>query len=157
MNRKQKMRIFSISMMMIALGIAIGLVLFALKKNINLFYTPTQLIESHTTQKNIRIGGYVKKKSVHFDSSGESVNFIVTDYRNEIAVNYHGLLPNLFREGQGVVVTGKLIETLDATSREKRSAGMTALSATEVLAKHDERYIPATLEKELKKGSPHAR
>jgi cytochrome c-type biogenesis protein CcmE len=82
----------------------------------------------------------VKDNSVIYDASGESVRFTVTDRHHEIQVDYHGLLPNLFREGQTVVVTGKLQES-----------SATTLIATQVLAKHDEKYIPASLEKELKK------
>jgi cytochrome c-type biogenesis protein CcmE len=144
MNKKQKNKLIGIMSIIVILSIAAGLILYALKQNINLFYTPTQLTQSQIYPgQSIRIGGYVKKQSVHYDTSGQSVNFIVTDNKNEISINYHGVLPNLFREGQGVVVTGKL-DTLHA------------LNADQVLAKHDEKYMPWSLEKELKKGEKHA-
>lgn len=139
MNRKQKKRTIILITLITLLGTAASLVLYALKQNINLFYTPTQLLAAHVQQdQNLRIGGYVKKKSVEYDFSGQSVHFIITDRSNEIAVNYHGVLPNLFREGQAVVVTGKL-------------TAPTLVLANEVLAKHDEKYMPKPL-KDLKKG-----
>jgi len=134
MNRKQKNRLAVVITIIIILSAAIGLVLYALKQNINLFYTPTQLVATDiNSDQIIRIGGFVKKHSVHYDLSGQGVTFIVTDKTNEISVSYHGVLPNLFREGQGVVITGKLIN--------KKS-----LQASQVLAKHDEKYMPKILE-----------
>lgn len=139
MNRKQKNRLIAIASVIVLLGIAVGLILYALKQNINLFYTPTQLLQTElNTNQNLRVGGYVKKQSVHYDTSGESVSFSITDRVHEITVTYHGVLPNLFREGQAVVVTGKL-------------ESKTHLLAQEVLAKHDEKYMPKPL-KDLKKG-----
>lgn len=138
MNRKQKNRLIAIVSVIVILGLAIALILYALKQNINLFYTPTQLLQTQISPKqNLRVGGYVKKESVHYDSSGQSVSFIITDRINEISVTYHGVLPNLFREGQAVVVTGKLNDHV--------------ILANEVLAKHDEKYMPKPL-KDLKKG-----
>lgn len=142
MNRKQKIRILGISSVLIILAIACGLILYALKQNINLFYTPTQLLQA-TLQPNqtVRIGGYVKQQSVQYDAEGSGVNFIITDKAHDLRVTYHGVLPNLFREGQGVVVTGKLIPAH-------------IFLATEVLAKHDEKYMPWPLAKELKQAGP---
>lgn len=139
MNKKQKKKLLGVTCLILLLSVAISLILYALKQNINLFLTPTQLLttEIHAEQ-NYRLGGYVKKQSIHFDSSGENVQFVVTDNQNEIVVNYHGVLPNLFREGQGVVVTGKMKDPHN-------------LLASEVLAKHDEKYMPWTLKKELEK------
>lgn len=140
MNRKQKNRLTAIISLFIILSAAVGLVLYALKQNINLFYTPTQLLQTKVNfNQNLRVGGYVKNHSVHYDASGESVKFTITDRTHDISVNYHGVLPNLFREGQAVVVTGKL-------------NAPTTLLASEVLAKHDEKYMPPSLAKELKKG-----
>lgn len=139
MNHKQKKKLFSILGILFLLFVAAGFILYALKQNINLFYTPTELFAQHTSPKNaIRIGGYVKDHSVHYDSTGEKVSFIVTDRKNELIVEYQGILPNLFREDQTVVVTGKL--SINNT-----------LIANQVLAKHDEKYIPKSIEKEVKK------
>ena len=139
MNNKQKRRLTGIIMIVAILAMAIGLVLYALKQNINLFYTPTQLLQAKIQpQQIVRIGGYVKEKSVRFDASGKQVVFVITDRTNEIAVKYNGVLPNLFRDGQGVVVSGKLAEN-------------NVLLADQVLAKHDEKYMPWPLAKELQK------
>lgn len=137
MNKKQKKRLFTILSVILILGVAMGLVLYALKQNINLFYTPTELLQAQVNNEQvIRIGGYVKKNSVHFDKSGQSVQFIVTDNKNDLAVTYHGILPNLFREGQGVVIEGKI--NADHV-----------MMASQVLAKHDEKYMPSVLAKSL--------
>ena len=141
MNRKQKNKLIGILCALALLSLAASFILYALKQNINLFYTPTQLREAIIkSDQAIRLGGYVKKASVQYDASGAGVNFIVTDQKNEIPVSYHGVLPNLFREGQGVVVTGKIsaANTMDATS---------------VLAKHDEKYMPSSLLKALQKNN----
>lgn len=140
MNRKQKLRLTGIISVLLIVCIAISLILYALKQNINLFYTPTQLFAAHTMPNQIvRIGGYVAEKSVHYDPSGTSVTFTITDKKNNLVIKYHGVLPSLFREGQGIVVTGKLINPH-------------VLLADQVLAKHDEKYMPWPLAKELKKG-----
>ncbi|MDR3491959.1 MAG: cytochrome c maturation protein CcmE [Gammaproteobacteria bacterium] len=141
MNRKQKNKLAIIISIIIILSIAIGLVLYALKQNINLFYTPTQLVNTKVSpNQNVRLGGYVEKHSVHYDASGESVSFIVSDQFHSLPVSYHGVLPSLFREGQGVVMTGKL-------------NSQNQFNASEVLAKHDEKYMPPVLAKELNKQS----
>ncbi len=141
MNYKQKIRLTGIISVLIILCVAISLILYALKQNINLFYTPTQLLAAHTTaDQAIRVGGYVKQHSVHYDAAGTGVTFVITDKTNEIAVNYHGVLPNLFREGQGIVVTGKV-------------SADHVMNAEQVLAKHDEKYMPWPLVKELKLSS----
>ena len=143
MNRQHKNKLTAIISIIILLGTATGLILYALKQNINLFYTPTQLLEAKfNPEQTFRIGGYVKKHSVHYDTSGTSVNFVVTDRVHEIKVNYQGVLPSLFREGQGVVITGKLNDPKH-------------FIAQEVLAKHDEKYMPPSVAKELKKGHRH--
>ncbi len=143
MNRKQKNRLMGAIVFIVLLGIAVGLVLYALKQNINLFYTPTELLKADVQpEQSVRIGGYVKKNSVQFDASGQSVRFVVTDRVNDITVSYFGVLPNLFREGQTVVVTGKINNKI--------------LQADQVLAKHDEKYMPRALEKKLKAEERHA-
>jgi len=136
MNHKQKRKLYAILCIFSLLCIASACVLFALKQNINLFYTPSELHNASINPKRaIRVGGYVKDKSVVYDKHGESVYFIVTDRKHEIAVQYTGLLPNLFREGQTVVVAGKLKADV--------------LIADQVLAKHDEKYIPKNIKDAL--------
>lgn len=138
MNRKQKIKMISIMSVLVLFSFASALTLYALKQNINLFYTPTELKTAKVSlMQNFRIGGYVKMHSVHYDSKGESVSFVVTDRINDLLVNYHGVLPNLFREGQTVVITGKLTPEH-------------SFIANEVLAKHDEKYMPKPLAEKLK-------
>lgn len=139
MNKKQKKKLTIIIAVLFLLSIIAGLILYALKQNINLFYTPTQLANAavHDNQV-IRLGGYVKKGSIHFDPSGQSVTFIITDHHHEKEIHYHGVLPNLFRDDQGVVITGHWHD-------------QPIFTADQVLAKHDEKYMPWSIEKELKK------
>lgn len=138
MNRKHQKKLLIVVSLLLILGLAASLVLYALKQNINLFLTPTELLQQvNSSDQSYRLGGYVKKQSVHYDQSGENVDFIVTDQQHEIHVTYNGVLPNLFREGQGVVVTGKF--NVDKT-----------FTASTVLAKHDEKYMPPALAKALK-------
>ncbi len=144
MNRKQKIRLTGMISILVIICVAISLILYALKQNINLFYTPTQLLEARIVPNQIiRLGGYVAEHSVHYDPSGTSVTFTITDKKNNLTINYHGVLPSLFREGQGIVVTGKLTQPH-------------FLQADQVLAKHDEKYMPWPLAKELKRGEKNA-
>jgi cytochrome c-type biogenesis protein CcmE len=137
MTRKGK-RLALIGGALAALGIAAGLMLFALRDNIVFFYTPSQLAEKRVSAgMRLRIGGLVKQGSV-VKREGRDVVFVVTDNTKDIAVAYSGLLPDLFREGQGVVVDGTLGP--DGGFR-----------ADNVLAKHDERYMPREVADALKK------
>jgi cytochrome c-type biogenesis protein CcmE len=118
--------------------IATGLTLLALRENINLFFSPSQIIEgtapSNTT---IRLGGMVVAGSVQRgDNLG--VTFVLTDLAEQVTVTYEGILPDLFREGQGIVTQGKL----DSTGR---------FVAQQVLAKHDETYMPPEVNDALRK------
>jgi cytochrome c-type biogenesis protein CcmE len=110
--------------------VAISLVIYALKNNINLYFTPSEL-SAKNLQHKIRLGGVVKPQSFK-RFKGLELEFIVTDYKNEILVRYTGVLPDLFKEGQGVVVLGTLILT------EKGYV----FEAQQILAKHDEKYTP---------------
>jgi cytochrome c-type biogenesis protein CcmE len=137
MTRKAK-RLSLIVGALAALGLAAGLVLFALRDNIVFFYTPTQLAEKQPAPgARLRIGGLVKQGSL-IKGAGHDVNFVVTDNVKELAVSYAGALPDLFREGQGVVADGML--SADGKFR-----------ADSVLAKHDERYMPRDVAEALKK------
>ncbi|MGE4111891.1 MAG: cytochrome c maturation protein CcmE [Burkholderiales bacterium] len=113
-----------------ALGIAAALVLSAFQKNLVFFYTPTQVAANEAPQgRAFRIGGLVTPGSVQRQADGVTVRFTVTDTAQSIPVTYRGALPDLFKEGKGVVAQGKL--------------GADGLfSASEVLAKHDENYMP---------------
>lgn len=121
-----------------ALGVAAALVLFALRDNVVFFYTPSEVAaKSVTAGSRLRLGGLVKKGSVE-RSANKAVTFIVTDTSREIKVSYNGLLPDLFREGQGVVTEGIL-------------ENASTFRADSVLAKHDENYMPRDLADSLKK------
>jgi cytochrome c-type biogenesis protein CcmE len=136
MTRKGK-RLTLIAGALTVLGAAAGLMLFALRDNIVFFFTPAQLAEKHVAPgTRLRIGGLVKEGSVV--KNGREVSFTVTDRTNDVTVAYTGLLPDLFREGQGVVADGTL--TSDGAFR-----------ADSVLAKHDERYMPREVADALKK------
>ena len=124
MSPKQK-RLAAILAIAALLAIAATLVLGALRENIVFFYTPSE-IPADADGKSIRLGGLVKRRSVDID--GLKSNFIVTDGDAELAVSFDGALPSLFREGQGVVVEGRISNGL--------------LTASNVLAKHDETYMP---------------
>ena len=118
-------------------GLALGLALFALRDTIVFFYGPTELAEKNVAPgTRLRIGGLVKPGSLRRE--GAHVRFAVTDNAHDVAVSYTGLLPDLFREGQGVVAEGAL------------GAG-NLLQADNILAKHDERYMPREVADALKK------
>ena len=136
MTRKQK-RLSLILAGLVLLSIAAGLVLYAMRDSIVFFYTPSELAEKTLTPgQRLRLGGLVEKGSVQ-KADGATVNFIVTDTIKTLSVTYTGQLPDLFREGQGVVAEG----TLDASGIFK---------ADMVLAKHDENYMPKELKDSLK-------
>lgn len=111
------------------LGTAIGLSLFALSNNIDLFFTPTQVAAGEVTPgQRIRVGGMVKEGSVEHSQDILEVSFVATDYTHDVRVHYAGILPDLFREGQGIVAEGSM--SPDGT-----------FIASRVLAKHDENYM----------------
>ena len=110
MNRVHKHRIKVILASLIVIAVVIGLVTYALRQNISLFFTPTQLVTQKTkTHDNmIRVGGMVVKNSVKRSLNNLRVQFKITDFQESILVEYNGILPDLFREGQGIVATGYL-------------------------------------------------
>jgi cytochrome c-type biogenesis protein CcmE len=119
-----------------AIGIAVVLVLFALSDSVTFFYSPSDLKEKYVAaNQRINLGGLVEKGSVDKSEAGV-VKFVVTDGQNRMSVRYQGVLPDLFREGQGVVATGRIQEG--------------AFAASAVLAKHDENYMPPEVAKALK-------
>lgn len=147
MNPRRKSRLSIILFVFIGVAIAIGLVTYALRSNIDLFYTPSEIVygkHNDASQKpevgqRIRVGGMVVTGSVQRDSKSLNVQFDLNDIGPAITVKYDGILPDLFREGQGIVAQGVLVEP-------------TVLEATEVLAKHDENYVPPELDDQMKKA-----
>ena len=136
MTRKQR-RAVLIGTCLAVLGVAVGLVLFALRDSIVFFYTPSEVAEKHLeTGQRFRLGGLVEDGSVK-RGEGTTVSFVITDKRATLPVTYTGVLPDLFREGQGVVAEGML------------TAGG-VFHADSVLAKHDENYMPPEVAKKLK-------
>ncbi len=124
---------------MVVLALAAAFVLNAFQNNLVFFFTPTQVLNGEAPQnKTFRIGGLVKAGSLQRE--GTDVSFVVTDTAHEIAVRYSGLLPDLFKEGKGVVAQGRL----DAQGQ---------MIATEVLAKHDENYMPPEAQHALDKAA----
>jgi cytochrome c-type biogenesis protein CcmE len=139
-NPVRKKRLFIILAILAGVGIAVALALSALQQNINLFYTPTQIANGEAPQDTrIRAGGMVEKGSVQRSGDSLDVQFVVTDFAKSVTIRYHGILPDLFREGQGIVALGKL-----------NADGV--LVADEVLAKHDENYMPPEVTKALKES-----
>ncbi|OZB06285.1 MAG: cytochrome c biogenesis protein CcmE [Idiomarina sp. 34-48-12] len=145
---RRKKRLAWVLSLVVGVAAAISLILYALTQNIDLFYTPSEMIEGKGTDKvrpevgqRIRVGGMVVEGSVKRDPKTLEVSFQVTDTGPEVTVLYTGILPDLFREGQGIVAQGVLIEP-------------NVLKATEVLAKHDEEYMPPELA-EAMKGIKH--
>jgi cytochrome c-type biogenesis protein CcmE len=136
MNPRRKKRLVIVSSILIGLGVVAGLVLYALSQNIDLFYTPSEIIQGKKDSgikpsigQRIRVGGMVVAGSVKRDQNSLKVSFDLVDLGPKITVQYDGILPDLFREGQGIVANGVLVSA-------------TLLEASEVLAKHDENYMP---------------
>lgn len=144
MNPQRKKRLFIILGLLAGVGVAVGLALSALQENITLFYTPTQIANGEAPlDTRIRAGGMVEKGSVQRSSDSLDVRFVVTDFNKSVPITYRGILPDLFREGQGIVALGKL-------------NGEGVVVADEVLAKHDEKYMPPEVTKALKESGQTA-
>ncbi|MDA9598484.1 cytochrome c maturation protein CcmE [Candidatus Pelagibacter sp.] len=127
-GRKVKLRFFFVIAIILSLILSVFLVLKSLEENVVYFKSPSDIKMIGKLENNkIRIGGMVKQDSIKIKSN--EVNFIITDYKNEINVTYSGVVPNLFSEGKGVVAEGYL--------KDK-----SFFEATKILAKHDENYMP---------------
>ncbi|WP_440669719.1 cytochrome c maturation protein CcmE [Candidatus Pelagibacter sp. HIMB1483] len=127
-GRKVKLRFFYILLILVTLALSVFLILKSLEENVVFFKSPTDIqILPELSKSKIRIGGMVKKNSINIVD--KKLNFIITDFKNEINVVYSGVVPNLFTEGKGVVAEGYL--------KDK-----SFFSATKILAKHDENYMP---------------
>ena len=134
-GRKVKLRFLFISLILIALILIVFLVLKSFEENVIYFQSPTDIKElSEIKNKKIRLGGMVKKNSVYVSS--DEIKFIISDLKNEIVVTYSGVVPNLFEEEKGVVAEGYL--------KDKNF-----FSATKILAKHDENYMPPEVKEAL--------
>ncbi|CAK9885497.1 MAG: Cytochrome c-type biogenesis protein CcmE [Candidatus Erwinia impunctatus] len=146
MNPRRKTRLKLVFLLLAVFATASGLVIYALRANIDLFYTPSEIISGKGTSQikpqagqRLRVGGMVMPGSVKRDPDTLQVSFILYDARGTIAVGYTGILPDLFREGHGVVAQGIL-----------QSDG--SVLAKEVLAKHDEKYTPPEISDAMQKN-----
>ena len=145
MNPRRKSRLSILILVLAGVAVATTLVLYALRQNIDLFYTPSEVIYGKNDDadlkpevgQRIRVGGMVVAGTVERDPKSLKVRFDLNDIGPSISVEYEGILPDLFREGQGIVAQGILKEP-------------TLLVASEVLAKHDENYMPPELGDKLK-------
>ena len=133
-------RILAIAIGVAALGVATALVLRAFNENLVFFFTPSQVVNHEAPQgRTFRIGGMVEKGSVQRQADGVTVRFLVTDTAKTLPVHYKGALPDLFREGKGVVAQGQL-------------GADGVFEAREVLAKHDENYMPPEAAEAMKRA-----
>ena len=134
-SKKVKLRALFLFLSIATLILTIFLVLKALEENVVYFLSPTEIKNlNETTTEKIRLGGMVKDQSIKINS--DKINFIITDFKNEINVTYSGIVPNLFQEGKGVVAEGIL--------KDKKY-----FKAEKILAKHDENYIPPEVKASL--------
>ncbi len=140
MHPKRKQKLILILFLVFGFSAVIGLALYALSENINLFYNPTQIAAGEAPEgSRIRAGGMVVEGSVSRDKETLANTFALTDYNATVKVEFTGILPDLFREGQGIVALGRL-------NADK------VLIADEVLAKHDENYMPPEVAESLEKA-----
>jgi cytochrome c-type biogenesis protein CcmE len=138
MTPKQRNRLLLIALIVSGVGIAVSLALVALRENINLFYSPTQIAAGEAPRGHtFRVGGIVAEGSVRRAVEGLKMSFDVTDGAHTVTVAYEGILPDLFREGQGIIAQG-------------RFGADGAIVADQVLAKHDENYMPPEVADALK-------
>lgn len=144
MNPIRRQRLILVVLLLLGVGLAVAFMMFALRENINHFYSPSQIASGEApVDHRFRAGGIVVPGSVKRDAEGLTVHFNITDGAAEVGVEYTGILPDLFREGQSVVATGKL-------NQQRRFV------AEEILAKHDENYMPPEVQRALEKAAPHA-
>ena len=138
-GKKVKLRAIFILSIFFSSILIIFLVFKSLEENVVYFKSPTEIKDlTELTSKKIRVGGMVKEKSINVNQS--EVNFVITDFKNELIVNYSGSVPNLFEEGKGVVAEGFLKDR-------------NFLTAVKILAKHDENYMPPEVKEALKESN----
>jgi len=137
-SKKVRSRFFFLVFLLSSVVLIIFLILRSLEENVVYFFSPSEIYNKANISfnKKIRVGGLVKENSV--SKEGTSINFIITDLKNEILVSYNGSVPNLFSEGKGVIAEGKL--------KDKKY-----FVADKILAKHDENYMPPEVNKALEK------
>ncbi len=138
-GKKVKLRAIFILSIFFSLILIVFLVFKSLEENVVYFKSPTEIKNlTELTSKKIRVGGMVKERSINVNQS--EVNFVITDFKNELIVNYSGSVPNLFEEGKGVVAEGFLKDR-------------NFLTAIKILAKHDENYMPPEVKEAIKESN----
>lgn len=143
MTRTQRYRLLGVAAVATGLAVAAALGVTAFRENLMYFYTPSDLlVDGPAPERRVRLGGVVEAGSVH-RGEGLNVHFVVADCHKSLAVRYEGILPDLFREGQGIVAGGRWTDEQ-------------VFVADEVLAKHDENYMPPELADSLKTDTGHA-
>lgn len=137
----RRKRLFAILGILAGVGLATAVALKAFDNNLQYFYDPSEVVAGKApADKAIRVGGMVTKGSVVREPGSLEIKFVITDFAQNVTVRYNGVLPDLFREGQGIIAHGQL------------KGG--EFLADEVLAKHDEKYMPPEVAKSLKKPAP---
>lgn len=140
MNPKRKQRLMLVLLGTCGVAVTVLLVLFALGQNMNFFYSPSDIARGEAPLgRQIRAGGMVREGSVWRDPDSLRVSFVVTDFVEDVTVEYEGILPDLFREGDGIVAVGRL-------------NGDGIVRASEVLARHDETYMPVEITDALERA-----
>lgn len=145
MNPKRQRKLVLIISLVLGIGVAIGLAMYAMRQNINLFYTPSQLANGEAPDgQRIQAGGLVVQGTVVRDPQSLAISFMISDLKKQVPVTYTGILPDLFKEGQGIVANGYF--------KNGR------VEAEEVLAKHDENYMPPQVKQAIEDaGHPAAK
>jgi cytochrome c-type biogenesis protein CcmE len=138
MNRKKR-RLYVLLLCLLGIGTGTALTLTALEDNLAFFQSPSDILETPVGDRNLRLGGLVEESSVERLPDGIGIRFRITDTRNTVPVVYSGILPDLFREGQGVVAEGRL-----------GTDGV--FKAREIMAKHDENYMPPEVKQALERA-----
>ncbi|EJF90583.1 cytochrome c maturation protein CcmE [Bartonella tamiae] len=137
LKRRKKKRLLMIVFGLVVLGIAVGLVLYAMRGSASFFRMPSEITtDDMTSMRSLRLGGFVEKGSVH-KTDKTKVSFTITDYAKQEKVEFNGILPDLFREGQGIIAEGHFNQN-------------GSFIADRVLAKHDETYVPKDIVDRLK-------
>ena len=135
-GKKVNLRAFFLLLIFLAISLTVFLIFKSLEDNVVYFKSPTEIKNlPEISKKKIRVGGMVKKNSIKIND--KEINFVITDFKNELTVNYRGLVPNLFEEEKGVVAEGFLKDR-------------NYLKAVKILAKHDENYMPPEVKEALK-------
>jgi cytochrome c-type biogenesis protein CcmE len=143
MHPKRKQRLIIVLLIVVFSSLAVGLLAYALRSNINLFYPPSAILAGEVPHNvNLRAGGCVKPGSIKRSSENLDVSFVITDGVADVQVKFSGILPDLFEEGEAAVINGKLDDN-------------NILIAREVLAKHDENYMPPEVAEAMKGKGEH--